>query len=84
MMTTITTDDMLAAISAAVAGARKPPPSDPGATVAEYSKHAGLGKDRARKQIAAAVEAGALVAGRRWVEDAAGRIVSMTVYRPRE
>lgn len=80
-MTDISRVEILEAMDAAIGASRQPPPSDPGATVKEYAEHRGCGKERARKEIQAAVAAGTMLTGKRFVVDAAGRTVPMTVYR---
>ena len=74
-------DEMLKDITEACARYHATPTSDPGYTAAELAKAWNVSVVVARKRVRQATEAGALVAGKRWVVDAAGRCVPYTVYR---
>jgi len=81
-MTELSMDEMMAAIADACHASRQLPPSDSGVTPLEYAKHEGCGEQRARRELTASVEAGRVKMGKRWFVDRAGRVVSVTVYRP--
>ncbi len=78
----ITRDELLAEITRACEVERALPQSDEGMTVRELAEAWQCGEHTARRRVYAAVDAGRLIQGKRYVIDKANRCVSFPVYRP--